>query len=334
MTVIEAGNLIERLLNSQQACIRYQTRTKLLGEGGSSSSGEGERDSDRELQALAQEVRSSPLVEGLLSQSADYAPPPSHPYSKWYGAHWILASLANIGYPAGDERLLPWRDQVLDWLLPDGVFRQRPLIAGLVRRCASQEGNALYYLIALGLDDERVDRLAHGLLEWQWPDGGWNCDRKLKASNSSFHETLLPMRGLAWYAKSRDDKATARAVEHAADVFLKRDMFRRQSDGQVINPKFIQIHYPPYWHYDILCGLKVMAEAGLVRDARCNQALDLLEQKQLPEGGWMAEGKYYRLLPSLKSQRELVEWGAVGRKRLNEFVSVDALWVLIEAGRW
>jgi hypothetical protein len=62
----------------------------------------------------------------------------------------------------------------------------------------------------------------------------------------------------------RGDKAAARAVEHAADVFLKRDMFRRQSDGQVINPKFIQIHYPPYWHYDILCGLKVMAEAGLV----------------------------------------------------------------------
>jgi hypothetical protein len=48
----------------------------------------------------------------------------------------------------------------------------------------------------------------------------------------------------------------------------------------------------------------------------------------------MAEGKYYRLSPSLKSQRELVEWGPVGRKRLNEFVSVDALWVLIEAGRW
>jgi hypothetical protein len=83
-----------------------------------------------------------------------------------------------------------------------------------------------------------------------------------------------------------------------------------------------------------LCGLKVLAEAGLVGDARCNQALDLLEQKQLPEGGWMAEGKYYRLSPSLKSQRELVEWGPVGRKRLNEFVSVDALWVLIEAGRW
>jgi hypothetical protein len=202
MTVIEAGNLIERLLNSQQACIRYQTRTKLLGEGGSSSSGEGERDSDRELQALAQEVRSSPLVEACYRKAQIML---LHP------AILILSGMERIGY------WLLWPISVIQpamsacypgvirsWIgcCQTGVFRQRPLIAGLVRRCASQEGNALYYLIALGLDDERVDRLAHGLLEWQWPDGGWNCDRKLKASNSSFHETLLPMRGLAWYAKS------------------------------------------------------------------------------------------------------------------------------------
>jgi hypothetical protein len=323
MAFQQINGLISRLLASQEACIQYQTRSELLSEHPDST----------ELKELGEKVKVSPRVEALLSQSPGAAPPASHPYAKWYGAHWILSSLANIGYPPGDERLIPWREQVLDWLLPKRKLRQFPVIAERVRRCASQEGNALYYLLALGLDNERLDLLAQGLLEWQWPDGGWNCDKNPGAVNSSFHESLLPMRGLAWYARIRGDQEATRAVEQVAEIFLKRGMFRRQSDGEVIHPRFIQIHYPPFWHYDILCGLKVMAEAGCIRDPRCKEALDLLEGKQLPDGGWMAEGKYYRLSPSLKSQRELVEWGPVGRKRLNEFVTVDALGVLNAAGR-
>jgi hypothetical protein len=165
MAIIEAGNLVERLLNSQQACIRYQAHCKLLGDGERQFWGDSANATTPELEELAQEVKESPLVEALLSQSAHYSPPECHPYSKWFGAHWILASLANIGYPAGDERSIPWREQVLDWLLPEGKLRRFPVIAGRMRRCASQEGNALFYLLALGLDDERLDMLAAGLLE-------------------------------------------------------------------------------------------------------------------------------------------------------------------------
>jgi len=41
-------------------------------------------------------------------------------------------------------------------------------IDGLVRRCASQEGNALAVCCRLGLaDDPRVRLLAESLVEWQ-----------------------------------------------------------------------------------------------------------------------------------------------------------------------
>lgn len=43
---------------------------------------------------------------------------PHHPYSKWYGAHWILVTLADLGYPPGDQGLVPLREQVYGWLLP------------------------------------------------------------------------------------------------------------------------------------------------------------------------------------------------------------------------
>ena len=44
------------------------------------------------------------------------------------------------------------------------------------------------------------------------------------------------------------------------EVFLSRDLFRRRRDGKPIDPGFLKLHYPRYWHYDILGGLVAMAE--------------------------------------------------------------------------
>jgi hypothetical protein len=206
-------------------------------------------------------------------------------------------------------------------------------ISGRVRRCASQEGNALYYACTLGLADDRSQELAERLIKWQWADGGWNCDKKPEAVNSSFMESLIPMRGLVAYACRSGDVRAAQASVRTADIFLKREMFKAQRDGEVISPDFVRLHYPCYWHYDILFGLKVMAEAGFINDPRCRPALDLLETKRLPDGGFPAEGKYYRVTDQKVSGRSRVAWGKTGTSQLNEFVTADALYVLKEAGR-
>ena len=169
--------------------------------------------------------------------------------------------------------------------LPARRVKGGPILQGRARRCASQQGNALYAAVALGLADARCEQLAALLTRWQWHDGGWNCDRKPEASNSSFWETLIPLRALAIYARATRDRRAAEATACAAEIFLKRGLFRRLSDGQVMNPEFLRLHYPCYWRYDILFALKVMREAGFIHDPRCAEALDVLESKQLPEGG-------------------------------------------------
>jgi len=88
-----------------------------------------------------------------------------------------------------------------------------------------------------------------------------------------------------------------------------------------------------YWHYDILFGLKVLGEAGLIDDPRCTEALDLLESKRLEDGGFPAEGKYYKIVKEAQPGGSMVEWGGVSRKRMNPFVTVDGLYVLRAAGR-
>jgi hypothetical protein len=304
------------------------------------------------MRRLGNEIRESLRVQALLAaRGANGRVEVIDVYAKWQGAHWILAALADLGYPAGDEALTPLCDQVLDFWLGPNTFAEFeadnraasyrhegvPVMRGRYRRCGSQQGNALRSAMLLGLGDQRCVTLAGLLQHWQWPDGGWNCDRNPEADTSAFSETLLPMRGLVAFATATGDAVAATAARRAAEVFLQRGLFRRRSDGQVIRSDFAQLHHPLYWHYDILGGLVAMVEAGLIDDPRCAEALDLLESKRLPDGGWPAEKRFHRTADGLKAElkagHDWVDWGPGGRTRRNDWVSANALRVLRAAGR-
>lgn len=316
------SGIVSNLLKSSEPCIRFKVRVNLLGE---------EPDSPA-IRRLRNQIRTSNRVRSLLRERDAEGRIPYHPYAKWYGAHWVLATLADIGYPSGDEKLVPLRERVHDWLF---YFHEEraSTIMGRVRRHASQQGNAIFAMLTLGLADEGTEELVARLQRWQWPDGGWNCDRNPTADTSSFMESLIPLRALALHARLKSDPASGQAAKRAAEVFLNRRLYRRQADGRIIHEGFTRLHYPCYWHYDILFGLKVMAEAGFIHDPRCRDALDLLESKRLPDGGFPAEESFYRVRAEPKTGRELVDWGGVSKTRMNEFVTADALGVLRAAGR-
>jgi hypothetical protein len=76
-----------------------------------------------------------------------------------------------------------------------------------------------------------------------------------------------------------------------------------------------------------------MTEAGFVGDSRCRDALDLLESKRLADGGFPLEKKVFITSDSVVSRGTFGDWGPVGRKRMNEFVTADALEILKAADR-
>jgi hypothetical protein len=282
--------LIDALLHSEEPSIRYKVMTRVLDEDPHS----------KKIKNLQEEIRNSPRARALIAGRDNRVMREAHIYANWRGAHWTLAMLAEIAYPSGDESLLPMRDQVLDHWLNSSFYMEFesktavpkhrsaegvPLIHGRYRRCGSQQGNALYSITRLGLADKRSDGLAERLLHWQWPDGGWNCDRNPTADTSSFNESLLPMLGLAAHAELRNDKVARKAALNAAEIFLCRHLYKRRTDGTIISPHWLRPKYPRYWHYDFLGGLVAMAELGLIKDPRCANALDLLEKKELPTGG-------------------------------------------------
>lgn len=326
------NQLTNRLLQSDEPSIRWKVRVNVLGENPDSEV----------IKDLQQEIKNSPRVEKLLAPHLNGGNTNVNVYAKWQGIHWVLATLADIGYPPGDPDLMPLKDRLLDTWLRDAFYTEFevdsqakaygkegvPVMQGRHRRCASQQGNTLYMLLKLGLRDERTDNLVERLLHWQWPDGGWNCDKNPDASHSSFMETLLPLRGLALYAAKTGNASAQEATKRAAEIFLKRYLYKSQSTGAVIHPEFTMLHYPLYWHYDILGGLKVLKEAGFINDPRCADALNLMHSKQLEDGGWPAEKSYYKVSDGIQLGAENLSWGGTGKKKMNEWVTADALYVL------
>jgi hypothetical protein len=240
-------------------------------------------------------------------------------------------SLVELGIPANDRRARSAADQVLRWLSGDSHRRRIKRINGLTRRCASQEGNALAVCSRLGLiDDPRVKYLAQSLLEWQWPDGGWNCDKNEHAQHSSFYESLAPLWGLIEYRRVTGDEAYREAAGRAAELFLQHRLFRSSKTAEVIDPEWLQLHYPLYWHYDILQALVVLSRLGPLTDPRLQEALDIVEVKRLPDGRWQPEGYYWWPPGKRASNVEVVDWG---RRGPNTMITLNALRVLKAAGR-
>lgn len=321
--MIDIKQVIHKLLDLNEPSIEYKIRVHILEQNPDSL----------ELFELQQKIRNSVRVKTLLSERDKKGEVPFWPYKKWFGAHWVLVALADLDYPINDASLFPLREQVLTWLLSIDYLRLIKIINNIPRIHASIDGNAIYILLKLGLADDRIYILIDRLLQTQWPDGGWNCDKKSTGNTSSFMETLIPFRALALHAKVTGNSQSKEAAEKASDLFLQRQLFRRKKDGQIIHPDFVTLHYPCYWHYDILFGLKVLAEAGFIEDNRCERALDLLESKQLKDGGFPAEKRYYQVTDKIISGRSTVKWGITGKKQMNEFVTADALYVLKKASR-
>jgi hypothetical protein len=239
-----------------------------------------------------------------------------HAYSKWGGAFWRLVSLVDLGVEAGHPGALAAAEETLQWVASPGRLAEihKRRIDGRVRRCASQEGRALQACLDVGLrGDPRLDTLAESLVDTQWPDGGWNCDRHSQVTHSSFNETWGPILGLARYGA---DEAVGRGVEF---LLLHRVVFSHRT-GEPAHPSMLKLHFPAYWHYDLLAGLRTLAASGALSDERARDGLDVLEEKRRPDGTWRTEGRWWKRPGSKGSNVEVVDWGDAANELLTEQV--------------
>ena len=286
---------IDWLLASREPAVRALTHRELLG---------------RRSRTDEAAILDGPAVEALLAGQQADGGFGGHPYNKWVGAHWRLVSLVELGIPAGEPRAVAALETVLAWITGTGHVAGVPVIAGLARRCGSQEGNALAVACRLGrAHDPRAAQMASALVGWQWPDGGWNCDRHPEAHRSSFNETLAPMWGLHEYATATGDTEAGDAAARAAELFLEHRLFRALASGERINDEWLTPHWPAYWHYESLQALVFLARMGRVTDPRAADAIDELEARRHADGRWRGSRKWWKPpTPSGRRAAEAIDW--------------------------
>ena len=318
-------HLIERLSRSDDPVLAY--KAGLLAERSSDSA---------EARAPQARIPGSPTARALLRIFEQDEKTLHHLYRKWQAPHWTLTCLAQIDYPLGDAALRPLVHRVYDWLF-SRHFMESPLTAiypgqeDRVRHCASMDGNAIWYSVRLGLEDERTRGVVDRLIDWQWPDGGWNCDKHPQATMSSFQESLIPARGLWAYGHAHGHQPALDAAQKVADLVLARRLLWHLRDDTLIVPDWggrpDRVHYLIQF-YDVLFALQVMAELGRIGDPRCADALALLESKRLPDGGFPLEELNAVTADHVASRHRYAEWGPSGQRQSNPLVSLTALGVL------
>lgn len=310
------------MLSSNDPSVRYITLTEIVGRSPGSHAARDAR------AAIPTGARVRALLRGQQRDGGFGV----HPYAKWKGSFWRVVSLVELAIPANHPGARAASEQVLCWLLSSEHLRTIRTVDGLVRQHATQEGFGVAVCCRLGMArDPRVGELVDSLLRSQWPDGGWNCDQREGVTHSSFHETIGPLWGLAEYLRATSNSAARDAADRATEFFLTHQLLRSHRTGRVAHPEYVKLHYPPYWHYDVLFGLLVLSRYGVITDPRTTEALNLLESKRTKDGRWRPDGRrYWRRPGSRGSNVEVVDWGGGAA---NEMVTLNALRVLRAAGR-
>jgi hypothetical protein len=185
------------------------------------------------------------------------------------------------------ETSFGWDNHSGFWELARTEFGARLFFEGEVEPCIN--GGTL----ALGAYFGRpTESLAWRLLGEQLNDGGWNCEAP-KSVRSSFHTTICVLEGLLEYERAVGSAPEIAAARRRGEEYLlERGLFRRRSTGEVANPAFLELAFPPRYHYDILRAVDYFRDADVQPDARMSDAVHLIESRRQADGRWLLERAY------------------------------------------
>jgi hypothetical protein len=185
------------------------------------------------------------------------------------------------------ELNLRWSDSPGCWDLRSPEFGGNRFFEGEVEPCINGGVLALS-----GYFGRPTERLARSLVAEQLEDGGWNCEAP-GSQRSSFHTTICVLEGLLEYERAVGSVPEIAAARCRGEAYLlERGLFRRRSTGEVANPAFLELAFPPRYHYDILRALDYFRATGAVPHPRIDEAVNFIESRRQPDGRWLLDRAY------------------------------------------
>ena len=118
---------------------------------------------------------------------------------------------------------------------------------------------------------------------------------------SRLSTSLIPTR-LWEYALATGIRRARQAANRTAELFPGPSDLPQARLGEPIHPSMVA-PLSRHWHYDVLQALHLLARMGKARDERTGDALDLLEQRRLPDGRWRPGGYWWSPPGSARARR-------------------------------
>ncbi|MGM1029562.1 MAG: hypothetical protein ACQEWM_06755 [Actinomycetota bacterium] len=238
---------------------------------------------------------------------------PTLPGQPWTSTAHVLTELRLLGVDPADAAV---RDAIADVArVTRWEYDDEPFFEGEVEPCinAALVTNAVYYGVA-------VDPIVERLLGERMADGGWNCEQEHGSVRSSFDTTIGVLEALAAFEREHADPRVREARLSGEAYLLERSLLRRRSTGEVVDADYLQLAFPPRWHYDVLRALEHFRAVGADVDPRMAEASELVREKRCDDGTWALDVRH--------GGDALNDYGAVGEP--NRWITLTALRVL----RW
>jgi Squalene-hopene cyclase C-terminal domain len=281
------------LLEPKDAWIRYQTLVDVLGYSFDS----------KEAVEARRRIPQHPIFKRVMArQSKDGFWPRKDTCDgpRFTGALWALMLLGEMAV-VPDHRLKNEVERFFNLHQGEsGSFSYRSKLHGKKHYdepCLT--GNMVRTLLVLGYgEDPRVQRAIQWMPEAQLADGGWNCDypqfQNVKVRHSSFMSTIEPLWAYSEIPRQTWTRRMKRSMERGAEFLLTHRLYKADHhEWMPMNRTFTTIHFPMYFYYDVLHGLRVLTKLGYGDDERVRDAVHLVMSKRRPDGKWVLEGDWF-----------------------------------------
>jgi len=203
----------------------------------------------------------------------------------WTATEPTLTLLRLLGADPADERVRAAVARAAEGSRWD--YNGEPIFRGEGEPCIN--GRTVSLGVYFGYD---VGGIVERLLAGQLADGGWNCEAEFGSVRSSFDSTINVLEGLLAYERVVPSPAVTAARRRGEEYLLDRNLFRRRSTGEPAKQGYLQLSFPPRWHYDVLRGLEYFRSAGAEPDPRMEEAVEVIRAKRGPDGAWPLENTH------------------------------------------
>ena len=213
---------------------------------------------------------------------------------KWTSSHYTLLDLKALKINPDQPRIKETVRKIFTeekgtdgGINPSGTINESDVcMNGMMLGCAA-------YFREPG---EHLKSVVDFILTQQLPDGGFNCRyNRSGAVHSSMHSTISVIEGILDYARNGYTyrlEELDRAAAEAREFILQHRLYKSDKTGEIIHPELLKLSFPQRWKYNILRALDYFRAAGVPKDARMDDALEVLRQKRRSDGKWPLQAKH------------------------------------------